>query len=105
MNPVTTKFESILTTEITDFLRHQRALGKRFINEERALRLFDKYLVGEKVKTIGEITPSLVDVFLASRPRNRPRSYNVLLSTINRLFRWLVRQKRVAHSPVQSKPR
>jgi site-specific recombinase XerD len=105
MNPETTKFESILVTEITDFLHHQRALGKRFINEERSLRLFDRYLVSEKIKTMAEITPSLVDAFLASRPRSRPRSYNLLLSATNRLFKWLVRQKRVAHSPVESKPR
>jgi hypothetical protein len=53
MNPETTKFESILVTEITDFLHHQRALGKRFINEERSLRLFDRYLVSEKIKSRG----------------------------------------------------
>ena len=105
MNQATTELQSVLAAEITDFLRHQRSLGKRFINEERALRLLDRYLVSEKVKTIAEITPTLVDAFLASRPRNRPRGYNHLLSVVRRLFKWLVRQQRLPQSPVQTQPR
>ena len=105
MNQSTTRFQSILAVEMTDFLGHQRALGKRFINEERALRLFDHYLVDRKIKVIAEITPAVVDAFLASRPRSRPRSYNHLLSVVGRLFKWLVRQQRVAQTPVQSQPR
>lgn len=105
MNQDKAKFQSVLEAGITDFLSHQRSLGKRFLNEEGALRLFDRYLVGEKVCTIAAITPTLIDAFLASRPRTRPRSYNLLLSTLSRLFRWLVRQERVPQSPVQSRPR
>lgn len=100
-----TPFQSILATEMTDFLVHQRALGNRFINEERALRLFDHYLVDQQIKTTAEITPAVVDAFLASRPRSRPRSYNHLLSVAGRLFKWLVRQQRCTQSPVQSRPR
>ncbi len=105
MNQDQSKFQSILAAEITDFLRHQRSLGKRFINEERALRLFDRYLLDGKVGTLTEITPLLIDSFLASRPRSRPRSYNHLLSVVGRLFKWLVRQERFPQSPVQGKPR
>jgi integrase len=105
MKESTTRFQSILAAEMTDFLAHQRALGKRFINEERALRLFDHYLVDQKIKAIAGITPAVVDGFLASRPRSRPRSYNHLLSVVRRLFKWLVRQQRVAQTPVQSQPR
>ena len=105
MNQDQSKFQSILAVEITDFLRHQRSLGKRFINEERALRLFDRYLLDGKVGNLAEITPLLIDSFLASRPRSRPRSYNHLLSVVGRLFKWLVRQERLPQSPVQGKPR
>ncbi len=105
MSQDTAKFQSALAAEMTDFLRHQRSLGKRFLNEEGALWLFDRYLVNEKVDAIASITPTLIDAFLASRPRSRPRSYNLLLSTVRRLFNWLVRQGRVPQSPVQSRPR
>ena len=74
MNQGSIHFQSVLATEMTDFLGHQRALGKRFINEEHALRLFDHYLVGEQLKTMADITPAVVDAFLASRPRSRPPS-------------------------------
>ena len=105
MNQDQAKFQSALAAEMTDFLSHQRALGKRFLNEERALRLFDRYLVNEKIGAIAAITPTLIDAFLASRPRSRPRSYNLLLSTVRRLFKWLIRQGRLTQSPVQSRPR
>ena len=105
MNATPTQFHSVLATEMTDFLGHQRALGKRFINEERALHLFDQYLLDKKIGTSAEITPAAVDAFLTSRPRSRPRSYNHLLGVVRRLFKWLVRQQRVSQSPVQSRPR
>jgi site-specific recombinase XerD len=105
MNQIPTQFQGVLSTEMTDFLEHQRALGKRFINEERALHLFDRYLVHQKIGTIAEITPAVVDGFLTSRPRSRPRSYNHLLSVVRHLFKWLVRQQRLSQSPVQSRPR
>lgn len=105
MNQDKTKFQSVLAAEMANFLGHQRSLGKRFINEERALHLFDRYLVEEKVSTLAEITPALIDTFLGSRPRSRPRSYNHLLSVVRRLFKWLVRQGRLPQSPVQSRSR
>lgn len=105
MNQDKATFRSVLATEIIDFLSHQRSLGKRFLNEERALRLFDRYLVDQRVGVVEAITPKLIDEFLASRPRSRPRSYNLLLSTVRRLFNWLVHQERVLQSPVQSRPR
>lgn len=51
MNPETSQFQGVLAGEMTDFLRHQRALGKRFDNEEAGLRLFDQYLVEQKIET------------------------------------------------------
>ena len=105
MNPNAREFKGILAVEMADFLRHQRALGKRFLGEERGLRLFDQYLVDHNVKAAIEITSAFVDAFLVSRPRTRPRSYNHLLSVVGRLFKWLVRQGRWQQSPVQSGPR
>ena len=51
------------------------------------------------------MTPEHVERFLASRPRQRPRSYNHLLGTVRRLFNWMRDQDRVPRSPVQARPR
>ena len=48
MNPNAREFKGIMAVEMADFLRHQRALGKRFLGEERGLRLFDQYLVDRR---------------------------------------------------------
>jgi integrase len=105
MKPITIQFQSVMGPAMAEYLQHQRALGKRFINEERGLHLFDRYIDSQNVGSAAEITAAMVDKFLASRPRNRPRSYNHLLSVVNRLFKWLVRQNRLPQSPVQSRPR
>src|SRR5580704_13596482 len=47
----------------------KRALGMRFAIEERTLRLLDRFVAANGVATLGEVTPSMVDEFLASRPR------------------------------------
>ena len=52
-----------------------------------------------------EIEPQLLEAFLASRPRARPRSYNHLLCVVRRLFDWFVAQGDLACSPVRIRPR
>ena len=98
-------FRSVLAGEIGRFLSHHRALGKRFNNEESALKLLDRFLFEHGVGSIPDITPMLLEKFLASRPRTRARSYNHLLGVLGRLFRWLVAQDVLAASPLQARPR
>jgi site-specific recombinase XerD len=90
MKPRWTGFHSPLANGIQQFLAHKRALGQSFWTEEKALRLLDAFLVQRQVHSLEEITVELVDAFVASRPRTRPRSYNHLISVLGRLFRWLV---------------
>jgi site-specific recombinase XerD len=106
MNPSSTwsGFVSCMAPQIGDFLKHHRALGKSFTNEEHALRLFDRYLVEQKVSSIEQISSSVLDSFLRSRPRTTARSHNHLLNVLGRLFRWLVRQQRLLHSPLDARP-
>ena len=98
-------FQSSIAAPIERYLAQKRALGCRFRTEERALRLLDRFLVAQEIKTIKEIQPKLIETFLASRPRARPRSYNHLLGTMRRLFDWLVAQGDLPCSPVRIRPR
>lgn len=99
------QFHSCLASYIQQFLTHKRALARRFEVEAKTLRLLDRYLAAEHVCTVAQITPQLLDAFLASRPRPSPRSYNHLLGTVARLFRWLVHQGLLERSPLQAKPK
>jgi len=105
MKPRWEGFRSPIAAAIERYLAHKRALGCRFRTEEKALCLLDRFLVERGVKAIDEIGPELIEAFLASRPRTRPRSYNHLLCTVRRLYDWLVAQGDLPSSPVRTRPR
>ena len=96
-------FQSPLAMAIREFLDHKRALARKFVVEEKALRLLDRYLIEQNVHSPEQITPELLDAFLASRPRTTPRSYNHLLGAVARLFTWLVGQGLWERSPLRAK--
>src|SRR6266542_161706 len=81
-------FVSLLGNEIARFVQHKRVLGRCYETEVYALRIFDRYLVARSVRAVDAITPELIDAFLLSRPRRRPRSSNHLRGVIHRLFDW-----------------
>lgn len=105
MKPRWTCFQSPLADRIEAFLSHKRVLERNFRTEESALRLFDRYIVEQGIVNPEGITPQVVDAFLSSRPRTRPRSFNHLLGVLNRMFAWQVAQAHLSRSPVQSRPR
>jgi len=94
-----------LAADMRAFIQAKRALGRRYTTEEKQLRLFDVFLAPRDVATAADVTPLLVDAFVASRPRCRPRSYNALVGVVRGFFDWLVRQGRIASSPVRVRPR
>ncbi len=98
-------FTSVLADAIEHYLAHKRALGRRFDVEEAVLRVFDRFLREERITDVDAITPPVIDAFLASRPRVKPRSYNHLRGTLVRFFDWSVAQGRVSGSPVQAPQR
>ena len=67
-------FQSFLGPDIEQFLAHKRALGRRYDVEEKTLALFDAFLVHDKIGSLAEVMPAVVDECLLSRPRSRPRS-------------------------------
>ena len=100
-----TGFRSPLAPGIDAFLAHKRALGCAFRVEELSLRLFDRFLLAQRVMTRDAVTVDVVDAFLASRPRKAPRSYNHLRGTLIRLFAWLAAHDQFGASPVRARPR
>lgn len=101
----TYSFRSLLAEDIQSYLNSKRATGHKFETEEATLRLFDRFLSDYPVVDRAALTPPLIEAFLASRPRTRPRSFNHLLGVIRCFFVWIVAQGRLTHSPVQSQPR
>ena len=98
-------FRSFMGPDIEQFIEHKRALRRRYDVEEKTLALFDDYLVAYHINGLSEVSAELIDRFLTSRPRVRPRSYNHLRCTLARLFAWMVGQGRLECTPVQSRPR
>ena len=99
------RFQSFLAHDIEQFLAHKRSLGRRYDVEEKTLALLDRYLLNNRIGSLRKVTPAVVDQFLLSRPRPRPRSYNHLRCTLGRLFSYLVDRGKLARTPLQSPPR
>jgi len=98
-------FASVLAGDIRRFITHKRALGRRYETEEGTLRLFDRYLVQQRIRTIRRVTPDVIGAFLDAGPPRRPRSYNLRLGLLRVLFRWLTLRGVVPRSPVRARPR
>lgn len=98
-------FQSFLGPDIEQFLAHKRSLGRRYDVEEKTLLLLDAYLLNNRIGNFVEITPTVIDEFLLSRPRTRPRSYNHLRCTLGRLFSYLVDREKLVQTPLQSPSR
>ncbi len=95
-------FQSVLGPEIERFVEYKRALRRRYVSEEKVLRLLDAFLIRRAIGSVNAITPELLQQFLATRHHRRPRSYNELLGVVRRLFEWIVAQGRLERSPVRA---
>jgi len=98
-------YQSVFSAQIERYIAFKRALNRRYISEEYALRLFDRYVVAHNITTITDVSAEVVDAFLASRPRTRPRSYNHLLGVLRQWFGWMVRQGYLPVCPAFPRPR
>jgi site-specific recombinase XerD len=100
-----TGYRSALAGAIEQYLAAKRALGCKFANEDRSLRLLDRFLVDEQIGDVAGISNDCLERFLASRERDNPRSYNHLLGVVRRLFEWMVDQQILPESPLHLRPR
>jgi site-specific recombinase XerD len=101
----TADFHSALAKPLAHFVQYKRALNRKYRTEAAALRLFDHYLCEHAVADWESIDAALIDDFLKSRPRARPRSYNHLVAVLHRFFAWAVMQRLAQRNPVTAKPR
>lgn len=90
-----------LATVIADYLAHKRALGRKFDTEEATLRLLLTFSGQHGVQGMGQLTPALLDAFVASRPRKRARSFNHLVGVVCCFLEWAVAQQRLEASPLR----
>ncbi len=89
-----------LATDVGDFLAHKRALGRKYRTEEATLRLFLAFCEQHGVENLGQLTSGLLEEFLASRPRERARSFNNLVGILGCFLDWAVTQQRLDASPL-----
>jgi integrase len=90
-----------LATAVADFLAHKRALGRKYQTEEATLRLLLAFAGQHGVQNLRQLTPCLLEEFVASRPRERARSFNHLVGILGCLFDWAVTQQRLEVSPLR----
>lgn len=89
---------------IARFIDYKLALNRGYRTEAAALRLLERALGGEACVDLRTITPAMVEAFLTSRPRHRPRSYNHLLGVSRRFFDWAVLQRLIERNPAANLP-
>jgi len=94
-----------LETAVERFLEHKRALGRKYHSEEHELRLLVRFAGEHHARRLGQLTPALLEDFLASRPRPRPRSFNHLLGVVAGLLDWAVTRELLEVSPLQVRRR
>ena len=93
---------SPLATAVADFLAHKRALGRKYQTEEATLRLLLGFADQHGITNLHQLTPRLLDDFVASRPRQRARSFNHLVGILGCLLDWAVTQQRLDASPLRA---
>jgi integrase len=84
-----------LAIAIADFLAHKRALGRKYRTEEATLRLLLAFADQHKVGDLRGLTPCLLEEFVASRARQRARSFNHLVGVLGTFLDWAVTQQRL----------
>lgn len=91
-----------LSSAVAAFLAHKRALGRKYRTEEATLRLLLGFANDHGLDRLDELSPELLDAFVASRPRSRPRSFNQLVGIVGCFLDWAVTHQMLAASPLRA---
>ncbi|HEY3261630.1 MAG TPA: tyrosine-type recombinase/integrase [Pseudonocardiaceae bacterium] len=94
-----------LHTTVGRFLDHKRALGRKYHSEEHELGLLLRFANEHRANRLDQLTPALLQDFLTSRPRPRPRSFNHLLGVVAGMLDWAVTHELLDASPLRARRR
>lgn len=94
-----------LESAAAGFLAHKRAIGRKYHSEEAELRLLVRFAGEHGASRLEDLTPALVDDFLASRPRARPRSFNHLRGVVSGMLQWAITNELIQTSPLTARRR
>jgi integrase len=94
-----------LTLVVDRFLLHKRALGRKYVSEAYELGLLVRFAEAHGVHRLDQLDTAVLDEFMASRPRTRPRSFNHLLGVIGCMLDWAVNQQLLQCSPLRTRRR
>jgi integrase len=94
-----------IASAVGQFVAHKRAHGRKYHSEARELALLVRFAAGHDISCLSGLTPALLEDFLASRPRARPRSFNHLLGVVRCLLDWAVTWGLLETSPLQARRR
>lgn len=94
-----------LASTVADFLAYKRALGRKYLSEEATLDLLIDFTEEHAVTDLAGLTPGLLDEFVASRPRERSRSFNHLIGVTSTFLAWAIAQQRMDAVQWQGKRR
>ena len=99
-------FLSSMAPFLNQFVQYKRALNRKYCADAEVLRLFDRYIQNRQITGWSEINSLVIDDFLRSHPRRvSARSYNHLLGTVHRFFKFAVMQQWTERNPVTASPR
>ena len=94
-----------LEMAVEGFLAHKRGIGRKYHSEEHELRLLLRFAGEHRARRLDQLNPALLEEFLTSRPRSRPRSFNHLLGVVAGLLDWAVTRELLQASPLQVRRR
>jgi len=99
-------FQSSLAPFLNQFVQYKRALNRKYCTDAEVLRQFDRYIQSRNISALSAMDSSVIDEFLRSHPRRvSARSYNHLLGTVHRFFKFAVMQEWIERDPVTASPR
>ena len=89
-----------IESAVAGFIAHKRAIGRKYVSEEAELALLVRFARSCGAITMTDLTPAVIEAFLASRPRSRPRSFNHLRGVLGCLLDWAAVNELITISPL-----